>query len=193
MVAEIKPVYGAWAARLRAHGYEPVSALDPDGKRPEYVISEHPVAVKTLTDRPVAALLVARAADAIVARGTDRLLAERGLDRGPCRHGSDEVRLFVLAAEIGDGTLAGTTRDGSVQVICAAGGDGRGLQGGIIPLDGTWKNGTLFDTPRDRLPAITAEALRSLLDEIAELPYRITVERAPKPKPSRGAWLGRAS
>lgn len=194
--------FGAAAKSLRQNGYDPCTMLEalleslPGSGRltmPSHLASEQSIAVRTLgaSGAIVAALVLTPIADTALAQRVESVLTKRGLLSGPVRLGSDGVRLRVLRAELDGSTLSGSVLDDSVRLLCASGGYGQGLTGDFIPLDGCWESGTLLETPRDKLPGITAEEARTLLGELGRLPYQLARERAPRPRPSKSAWIGR--
>ena len=182
--AEAPLTYGAAAARLKAHGYLPTSAIAPSGSlslwpAPQYfahdaaLISEHPVAVR------ITALVLAAIEDNELDERVRAVLDKRGLLSGPVRTGSDNVEVRPLTLS---GTLRGaaTELDGAVVL----------LQSAAVPLDAHWSV-SLLDVPAAKLPAITAAGAEALFaDEVRYLAINLRHERAPKPKASRLGWIG---
>ena len=176
------PTFGAAAARLRANGYEPCSAVAPLGTyaahltgnhRPwePHEISEHPVAVE-LTGMAVLVIAPAEIADVELLERVRAALA--GATSGPCRVGSDGLEVFPLQAF---GRPAGDALDGAVRLLCD----------GLLPLDGRWERGTLLDVARSELPS--ADELRGVLESLGRLPFILAAERRPPPAPSIEGWL----
>ena len=176
------PTFGATAARLRANGYEPVSAVAPLGVYDEnltghhrewqpWEISEVPVAVE-LTG--MAVLVIAPAAIADVEL-LERVRAElAAATSGPCRIGSDGLEVYPLQAF---GRPSGDALDGAVHLAAD----------GLLPLDGRWERGTLLDVARSELPS--ADELRGVLESLGRLPFILAAERRPPPAPSIEGWL----
>ena len=176
------PTFGAAAARLRANGYEPVSAVAPRGVYEQHLtghhrewrpweISEHVVGVE-LTG--MAVLVIAPAAIADVEL-LERVRAElAAATSGPCRIGSDGLETYPLQAF---GRPAADALDGAVRLVCD----------GLFPLDGRWERGTLLDVARAELPS--ADELPAVLESLGRLPFVLAAERRPPPAPSIEGWL----
>ena len=176
------PTFGAAAARLRANGYAPCSAVAPLGvyaanltghhrEWQPWEISEHPVAVE-LTGMAVLVIAPAEIADVEL---LERVRAElAGATAGPCRVGSDGLEVFPLQAF---GRPAGDALDGAVRLLCD----------GLLPLDGRWERGTLLDVARSELPS--ADELPAVLETLGRLPFVLAAERRPPPEPSIEGWL----
>ena len=176
------PTFGAAAARLRANGYEPVSAVAPRGvyaahltgnHRPwePHEVSEHPVAIE-LTGMAVLVIAPAAIADAELRERVRAALA--GATAGPCRIGSDGLETYPLQAF---GRPAADALDGAVHLACD----------GLLPLDGRWERGTLLDVARSELPP--ADELPAVLENLGRLPFVLAAERRPPPEPSIEGWL----
>ena len=175
--------YGATAARLKANGHRPVSAIAPDGclalwpvvqfvAHEAPLISEHPVAVRT------AALALSPIEDDELDKRVRAALAKRGLLAGPTRLGSDGVELRPI-------NLSGSTRGVLAEL------DGRVILHELValPFDGQW-SASLLDVPASQLPAIAADDVSALFaEELRYLESRLRHERAPKPRPSKTAWV----
>ena len=174
--------FGACAARLRANGYEPVSAVAPVGIYEQHLtghhrtwqpheISEHPVAVE-LTGMAVLVIAPAEIADVELLERVRAALA--GATAGPCRVGSDGLEVYPLQAF---GRPAADALDGAVHL----GSDG------LLPLDATWRGGDLLTVPRTELPS--ADELPAVLETLGRLPFVLAAERRPPPAPSVEGWL----
>ena len=193
MKTNIPPTYGACAARLRANGYEPISAIAPLGAEYDgnltskfvawepHEISEHPVAVRLASPTGGLCLLVlnpAAIADLELLERVRALLTDRGLTAGPCRLGSDGREVYPLRAGFSRST--GEALDGAVHF-------GRGT---LLPCDGRWERGDLLDVQRSELPECDAAAVRAVCSDLSSLPYQLAEERRPPPAPSLEAWIG---
>ena len=187
------PTYGACAARLRANGYEPISAIAPLGAEYDgnltskfvawepHEISEHPVAVRLQSPTGTLTLLVLTPAaieDPELLERVRAVLEKSGLTAGPCRTGSDGRETYPLRA--GYSRAAGNALAGAVTF-------GRGT---LLPLDGRWERGDLLTAARHELPEVDSDIVRSTCAELAGLPYRLAEERRPPPQPSLEAWIG---
>lgn len=162
---------GAARERLFTNGYEPVSLLTPDGSPPPWSVSEHPVAVRTLARNPLAALVLSSPEDTALDQRIRTVLERRGLTRGPCRLGSDGRELWPLRAP--DTLWATSTRDGALVLVCSVAlGMGQGIQGALIPLDGSWPRGDLLSVSYAKLPALSSEEAASLFTELESLAPR---------------------
>jgi hypothetical protein len=176
------PTFGAAAARLRANGYEPVSAVAPRGVYEEHLtghhrawqpheISEHVAAVE-LTGMAVLVIAPAAIADVELLERVRAALA--GATAGPCRVGSDGLEVYPLQAF---GRPSGDALDGAVRLVCD----------GLLPLDATWRGGDLLTVPRTELPS--ADELPAVLETLGRLPFVLAAERRPPPAPSLEGWL----
>jgi hypothetical protein len=179
---------GASREKLIANGYgEPVSLLIPDADLPPYVVSEHPVALRTRGSNPLAALILSSPDDTALDQRIRSIIERRGLQRGPCRVGSDQRELWPLQCQ---GDLTGwAALDGAVTLICTVNlGMGQGTLASLIPLDGAWLKGDLCSVPYAKLPALSAEDSATLCRELAALttpePYVSPRPRRYEPTPS---------
>ena len=187
------PTFGACASKLRANGYEPVSAIAPLGSEYDgnltskfvawepHEISEHPAAVRLASPVGGLCLLVlnpAAIADLELLDRVRALLTDRGLTAGPCRTGSDGRECAPLRA--GFSRVAGSALGDAVTF-------GRGT---LLPLDGRWERGDLLTAARHELPEVDSDIVRATCAELAGLPYRLAEERRPPPQPSLEAWIG---
>jgi hypothetical protein len=175
---------GASRSKLMALGYEPVSLLAPDADLPPYLVSEHPPAVRTRAANPLAALILTSPEDMALVQRIRSVLEGRGLQRGPCRIGSDQSELWPLQCA-GD-LREWTALDGAVQLICTVPlGAGQGTLSALIPLDGAWLKGDLCSVPYAKLPALSAgeaDALRGELESLATRePYVLPPTRRYEP------------
>ena len=191
-MSKITPTFGSAARRLRELGYSPVSAVAPYGLFDESVtgkfrewtdceVSEHPVAVLLSGGRQNFCVLQVnptQIVDAECLERTRELLRKAGLTAGPCRVGSDGCECWPL--RVGIGRPSATALGGAV-VIGA---------GTLLPLDATWRNGSLLDVPARELPAVEPDAVQALLAEVNRLPYLLAEERRPPPQPTIEAWIG---
>jgi hypothetical protein len=160
---------GASREKLIANGYgEPVSLLMPDADLPPYVASEHPAALRSRGSNPLAALILSSPDDSALDQRIRSILERRGLQRGPCRVGSDQRELWPLQCQ---GDLTGwAALDGAVTLICTVSlGMGQGTLASLIPLDGTWLKGDLCSVPYGELPALTADDSAALCTELEAL------------------------
>jgi hypothetical protein len=176
---------GAARAKLIANGYgEPVSLLTPDADLPPYMVSEHPAALRTRGPNPLAALILSSPDDTALDQRVRSILERRGLQRGPCRVGSDQRELWPLQCE-GD-LREWTVLDGAVQLICTVAlGAGQGTLSAVIPLDGAWLKGDLCSVPYAKLPPLSAgdsDALRGELEALkTPEPYEVPRMRRSEP------------
>jgi hypothetical protein len=198
--ASVPLTLGAVANRLRELGYEPVSAIFPQGRivntmpaarfeaHPLHLVSEHPPAV--LVGPPLAVLVLTPPEDKALEVRIRTALEKRGLIRGPVRVGSDgrEARLIRLQ---GQGLAGREMLEGAVRIDHQTN-DRVQLVPTFLPLDGRWPEGDLLSVPMAKLPEIDAGAMAKLFEELSMAPYQIASEREPV-KPSRRAWLGGAS
>ena len=166
---------GASRAKLTANGYEPVSALSPDTELPPYLTSEHPAALRTRGANPLAALILSSPEDTALDQRVRSILERRGLQRGPCRVGSDQRELWPLQCQ---GDLMGSTAlGGAVTLICTVNlGMGQGRLASLIPLDGAWLKGDLCSVPYSKLPALSTEEAVALFRELEALTPPCEVE-----------------
>ena len=176
------PTFGATAARLRANGYEPVSAVAPRGVYEEHLtghhrawqpheISEHVAAVE-LTGMAVLVLDPSKIEDVELAERVRAALA--GATSGPCRVGSDGLEVYPLQAF---GRPSGDALDGAVHLAAD----------GLLPLDGRWERGDLLTVPRTELPS--ADEIAAVLETLGRLPFVLAAERRPPPAPTFTGWL----
>jgi hypothetical protein len=185
--APVSLTVGAARERLIALGYAPTSALAPEDSHP-WLVSEHPVAVRTLGPNPLALLILSPGEDSALHQGIQAVLDRRGLARGPVRIGSDQRTLWPLRSETE--LMGRSALNGAVEVVCAhCPGRFQGLMGSFLPLDGTWPRGDLLSVPYAKLPALSAEEADALFDELTALPFKAADARE-RPKPSRRAFLG---
>jgi hypothetical protein len=199
--------FGRLAARLRASGYDPVSALVPQGivwpdvrnvvhfLRPaDFVIAEHPVALRCFdTDSPLVLLAVAPIADAVLSERVEQFL-QRCKTSGPYWLSSDCVRVWPLRPQGHEPITTRRALGGAVVLEhCKPLGMGMGFQStALLPLDGIWKNGSPLTVPRAELPEISADQAQKLVDLLEALPANIGAERQhQQPRPARrSGWIG---
>jgi hypothetical protein len=178
---------GAAREKLIANGYTPVSALAPEDSHP-WLVSEHPVAVRTLGPNPLALLILTPGEDSALHQRIQAVLDHRGLNRGPQRIGSDQRTLWPLRSETE--LMGRAALNGAVELVCAyCPGRFQGLVGSFLPLDGAWPKGDLLSLPYAKLPALSAEEADALFAELTALPFKAAAEQE-RPKPSRRAYLG---
>ena len=198
--------FGRLAGRLRSLGYDPTSALAPDGVpwrdvrglthflRPSgFVISEHAVALRCFeTSSPLVLLAVAPIAD--VALSERVLTVLERFTSGPCRTSSDGVRVWPLRPR-DPPLITRKALDGAVVIEHATPlGFGAGWQStALLPLDGTWSGGSPLTVPRAELPAISGGEVEQIVAALEGLPVRMAEEhRREQPRPARRAgWIGR--
>lgn len=168
---------GAARERLIANGYTPVSALSPDARSDHWLMSEHPAALKTLGDKPLAALILSPPQDTALGQRIRAVLERHALTAGPVRIGSDHRALWPIRADAR--LLSGRAAlDGAVILECnAAMGGGQGIRGALIPLDGAWPRGDLLSVPYPNLPALSSDEALALFQELERL-------AAPAPMPA---------
>jgi hypothetical protein len=195
---------GAVREKLVSLGYEPCSALAPHGLAaagtdasphvftlplPDFAASEHPAAVRAVGKAPLAILVLRPIDDAVLSQRVAKLLDEHRLTSGPCRTGSDGTRLFPLRCEYL--ILSSVALKGRVELRHAQRGGPVGeIVSEILPLDGAWSR-SLLETPYNALQALSSALARELIDELDRLPYKLSEERRPPPKPSKFAFIGR--
>jgi hypothetical protein len=199
--------FGRLAARLRSNGFDPVSALQPQGivwldvrnavhflRQADFVIAEHPVALRCFdTDSPLVLLAVAPIADAELSERVEEFL-KRCKTSGPCRLSSDGVRVWPLRPQGHEPIATRRALGGAVMLEhCTPLGMGMGFQStALLPLDGVWKNGSPLTVPRAALPEISADQAQKLVDLLEALPANIAAERQhQQPRPARrSGWIG---
>jgi hypothetical protein len=168
------PTFGAAAGKLRALGYEPVSALQRDGF--DAMLSEHPVAVSK-----IGFLILAPVADETLAARVGAVLERFGLLSGPYRLGSDGAE--VRPVRVGEKLRNPYRRELDGAIVFT--------ESGIVPLDARWPRGTLLETRADDLPEISSEQeVNELFQQLGEAEFILREERRPKPRPRREGWLG---
>jgi hypothetical protein len=93
-----------WRFARQAHRewLHAVSPLAPDGSSPAWLLSEHPVALKTLGNNGLAALILTAPEDPALHQRIQDTLGRRGLTRGRVRVGSDRRELWPLRADMGE-------------------------------------------------------------------------------------------
>jgi hypothetical protein len=180
-------ILGASRAKLIANGYSPTSLLSPDADLPGYLTTEHPAALRTRAANPLAALILVSPEDTALDQRIRSLLDRRGLQRSPCRVGSDQSELWPLQCQ-GDLT-EWQVLDGAVELICTVAlGMGQGTLSALIPLDGAWLKGDLCSVPYAKLPALSAgdaDVLRGELEAL-KTPERYELPRTRRSEPSAG-------
>ena len=199
--------FGRLAARLRANGFDPVSALMPQGivwrdvrnvvhflQPSAFQISEHPVALRCFeTTCPLVLLAVAPIADAALSERVFTVL-ER-YTSGPCRASSDGVRVWPLRPQGHDPVITRKALADAVSFEHSTPlGFGMGFQStALLPLDAAWTHGSPLTVPRAELPAISGGEVEQLIAALEALPARLTEEhRREQPRPARRAgWIGR--
>jgi hypothetical protein len=157
---------------------------------PVYDISEDPVAVSC--EGGLLKLVLQPAEDAVLGERVRAVLDKHQLTGGPVRVGSDDVRIFPLRFDGYDDFLRKDVLDGVVVLERAISYGQYGRRSARIPLDAEWSQGTLLDTPIDKLPQIDDERLGTLLRELEAIPWQLRVERRPPPRPSRLGFIGRS-
>lgn len=165
-----KITFGSTASKLRANGYSP-RALNGDDS---YRCADHAAVVlcSPRSGGSIAALTVC-VRDKAVRADLVALLARHGVGKGPVRTDTAEYDAYIVSVAspmFSRQTNPYTSEvDPALAFDCLTRAGNGNDESATVRIDGTWRNSTLLETSRDKLPSLDEEGVKTLFSVASAL------------------------